>query len=357
MPIARRWAVITLVAGSIVVAALAFWQLRTLLILLLVAFTLAAGMRAGVEALKRRGIPVWLGILLHYALLVGLVALLSAFVVPPALGELRTALGGLPPSPSYVHEKVRHANGVRREVLVALEHLLRQAPTRDELLHPAIVAGRRIGAILAGIVFTLAVAAYWLVERERSLAFVATLVPPGKRRSVFDAWLLVESRLGAYVRGVFTMVLLVSTILSTLYVLLGVPYALLLGPFSGVIEIVPIVGPLLAGGAAIGLALTVSWQLALETAAVFVGFRLIQDYLINPRVIGRAVGLPPLVVLVSASVVGVVLGPAAVALATPLAAISVTVVEVVLGLRRPSPPVVRAGGVSYDNAPTVREHS
>jgi hypothetical protein len=46
----------------------------------------------------------------------------------------------------------------------------------------------------------------------------------------------------------------------------GVPYALLLGPFSGVIEIVPIVGPLLAGGAAIGLALTVSWQLALETA-------------------------------------------------------------------------------------------
>jgi len=225
---------------------------------------------------------------------------------------------------------------------LALEHLLRRAPTRDELLHPAIEAGRRIAAILAGIVFTFAVAAYWIVERERVLGLVATLVPPGKRRTVRDAWLLVESRLGAYLRGVFTMVVLVSTVLSTLYVLLGVPYALLLGPFSGLIEIVPIVGPLLAGGAAIGLALTISWQLALETAAVFVGFRLIQDYLINPRVIGRAVGLPPLVVLVSASVVGVVLGPAAVALATPLAAISVTVIEVVLGLWRPSPAVARA---------------
>jgi predicted PurR-regulated permease PerM len=295
MPIARQWAVITLVAGSIVVAALAFWQLRTLLILLLVAFTLAAGMRAGVEALKRRGIPVWLGILLHYALLVGLVALLIVFVVPPALGELRTALGGLPPSPSYVHEKVRHANGVRREVLVALEHLLRQAPTRDELLHPAIVAGRRIGAILAGIVFTLAVAgrpvraaARPILRRDRNRSH-RRAAAGGRRRDR--------------------------------------P-----GPHG-----------LLAAGARDG--------------AVFVGFRLIQDYLINPRVIGRAVGLPPLVVLVSASVVGVVLGPAAVALATPLAAISVTVVEVVLGLRRPSPPVVRAGGVSYDNAPTVREHS
>jgi predicted PurR-regulated permease PerM len=346
MPIGRQWAAITLVAGSLVLAAVALWQLRTLLTLLLVAFTLAAGMRAGVEALKQRGVPVWLGILLHYALLLGLLALLVAFVVPPALSELRAALGGLPPSPSDVHENARHSSGVRRDVLLALEHLLRRAPTRDELLHPAIEAGRRIGAILAGIVFTFAVAAYWIVERERVLGLVATLVPRGKRRTVRDAWLLVESRLGAYLRGVFTMVVLVSTVLSTLYVLLGVPYALLLGPFSGLIEIVPIVGPLLAGGAAIGLAFTISWQLALETAAVFVGFRLIQDYLINPRVIGRAVGLPPLVVLVSASVVGVVLGPAAVALATPLAAISVTVIEVVLGLRRPSPAVAR-----------VRDHS
>jgi predicted PurR-regulated permease PerM len=177
--------------------------------------------------------------------------------------------------------------------------------------------------------FTLAVAAYWIRERERALALVAGLVPAGKRRAFLEAWLLVESRLGAYLRRVFLRVLVVSAVLSTSYLALGVPYALLVGPFSGVIEIVPVVGPLLAGVAAIGLAVTVSWQLALETAAVFVVFRLIQDYLINPRVFGGAVGLPPLVVLVSASAVGIVLGPAAVALATPLAAICATVVEVV----------------------------
>ena len=45
IPVARQWAVITLVAGSLVLAAVALWELRTLLRLLLVAFTLAAGMR------------------------------------------------------------------------------------------------------------------------------------------------------------------------------------------------------------------------------------------------------------------------------------------------------------------------
>jgi predicted PurR-regulated permease PerM len=334
MALARHWAVATLASGSLVLAAIALWELRTMLTLLLVAFTLAAGMRAGVEALKGRGIPAAPAILLQYAVLLGLFALLVALVVPPALNELSAALGGIPPSPGEVQEKARHATGVRRDLLVALEHLLQRAPTRTQLLHPALDAGRTIGLLAARTAFTLAVAAYWILERDRALALVATLVPAGRRRAVLDAWLLVESRLGAYVRRVFVMVLVVSAVLSIAYFLLGVPYALLLGPFSGVIEVVPVVGPLLAGVAAIGLASTVSLQLALETAAVFVVFRLTQDYLINPRVFGGAVGLAPLVVLVSASAVGVVLGPAAVALATPLAAICVTIVEVVT-LRRP----------------------
>jgi len=339
MTLAKQWAVSTLVAGSIAVAAIAVWELRTVLTLVLLAFTLAAGMRPGVEALGRRRVPAMPAILLHYLVLLGLLALLVAFVVPPALTEVRTSLGGLPPSPSAVHERAQAASGVHRQVLLAFERLLRRAPTRGDLAHPAIEAGRRIGVLAAGIAFTLAVAAYWIVERRRALALLAGLGPPGKRTTIVETWLVVESLLGAYVRRVFVMVLFVSTVLSTLYVLLGVPEALLLGPFSGVVELVPIVGPLLAGAAATGLAVTVSWQLAVETVAAFVAFRLIQDYLINPRVFGGAVGLPPLVVLVSASVVGVVLGPAAVALATPLAAICVTVVEVVRA--RPSPPVAR----------------
>jgi predicted PurR-regulated permease PerM len=334
MTVAGKWAVITLVAGSIVVAAVVLWELRTVLMLVLVALTIAAGMRKSVEWLRRRGVPASLAILLHYAVLLGLFALVLVFVVPAALNEVRAALGAVPPSPADLHGRALGSNGVRREVLLAVERALRHAPTHGQLLHPLAQASRAILAITSGVAFTFAVAAYWLLERDGALRLIGGLVTPSRRQVVIDTWLEVELRLGAYLRGVSIMVLLVSTILSVCYFLLGVPYPLLLGPFSGVVEIVPIVGPLLAAVAAIGVALTVSVRLALETAVVFIGFRLVQDYLINPRVIGGAVGLPPLLVLISASAVGVVLGPAAVALATPLAAICFTVAEVALGRRR-----------------------
>src|SRR5438270_498074 len=83
----------------------------------------------------------------------------------------------------------------------------------------------------------LAFAAYWIVERRRALALLAGLGRPRKRKTIVDTWLVVESLLGAYVRRVFVVVLFVSTVLSTLYVLLGVPEALLVGPFSGVVEL------------------------------------------------------------------------------------------------------------------------
>lgn len=150
-----------------------------------------------------------------------------------------------------------------------------------------------------------------------------------------DFRLMIDLRLGAYVRRVLLMVLLVSTVLSACFWLLGVPYWLLLGPFAGVVELLPVIGPLVAGATAVGAALTVSWQLALKTAVVFYGLRLVQDYLVNPRVLGGIVELPPLVVLVSVAGVGILIGPAAVPLATPFAAVLATLLDVIVRGRDP----------------------
>ena len=78
------------------------------------------------------------------------------------------------------------------------------------------------------------------------------------------------------------------------------------------------IGPLVAGLAAVAVGLTVSWQHAALAAVAVYGLRLLQDYVINPRMFGHAVGLAPLVVLVTVSAVGLALGPAAVPLRRPL---------------------------------------
>ena len=79
----------------------------------------------------------------------------------------------------------------------------------------------------------------------------------------------------------------------------------------------------------VGVGLTDSYHTALLAGAALLVIRVVQDYVINPRVLGSAVGLSPLLVLVAVSIVGVLLGPFYVLISVPLASLLVTVVDVV----------------------------
>jgi predicted PurR-regulated permease PerM len=155
-------------------------------------------------------------------------------------------------------------------------------------------------------------------------------VPVQHRRVVRDTWVLIDQKLGAFVRGQLILIVFVAVILSVAFWAIGLPYWLLLGSFAGVFEIVPVVGPLVAGALAVGVGLTQSWQLALYAGLVVLVVRQFEDYLIVPRVLGHAVGLSPLVVLTAVSAVGILLGGFYVLLAIPIAAVLVTLVDVVL---------------------------
>ena len=147
---------------------------------------------------------------------------------------------------------------------------------------------------------------------------------------------MIDLKLGAYVRGMALIVLIVATTLSLLFWAIGLPYWLLIGCFAGLVEIVPVIGPIAAGALAIGVGLTESLHLAVLALVVVVGVRLTQDYLVNPRVMGSAVGMSPLVVLFSASAVVFLFGGFAVLLSVPLAAVVVTLVDVVVRNKNPA---------------------
>ena len=62
--------------------------------------------------------------------------------------------------------------------------------------------------------FVFAIAAYWIFDRERAESVVFSMVPPSKRPFVHETWLLVDAKLGAYVRRMLLMMAFVSTVLS-----------------------------------------------------------------------------------------------------------------------------------------------
>ena len=327
---ARRAFVAAVVFGGVLVLGLALWKLRILIALIFLAFIVAAAMRPGIEAMRRRGIPRGFGIGAHYVGLVGLVALLLWLVVPRALDQIQNALGELPETRSEIGEQARESSGVRRQVLEGVQQRLQELPSGSDLVDPALELGLLGIEIAVGIFFVLASAAYWIFEREHAVRFVTSLLPRPRRKVVRDTWNLVDLKLGAYVRGQVLLILLVGSVLSAIFWAIGLPFWLLVGAFAGVVEIVPVIGPLTAGAVAVGVGLTVSWQIALAAAVAVTVVRLLEDYIVIPRVLGDAVGLSPLLVLISVAAVALLFGEFAVLLAIPIAAVLATLVDVVL---------------------------
>ncbi|MBD0329673.1 MAG: AI-2E family transporter [Thermoleophilia bacterium] len=333
---ARRAFVASLVVGAVLVLALALWKLRILIALVFLAFIVAAAMRPGVDALRRRHVPRAIGIAVHYLGLAAFVALLLALVVPVAVDQVQEAIDRLPTSGRDLRERAETATGFEHELLVGLQRALEDLPRPRELVDPALELTFLGFEIALGIFFTLASAAYWIYERDRAVALVTALVPPHRRRVVRDTWTLIDLKLGAYVRGQMLLVVLVGTVLSALFWAIGLPLWLLVGVFAGVVELIPVIGPLTAGALAVGIGLSESLAVAAAAGLIVLVVRLIEDYLVIPRVLGEAVGLSPLLVLFSVAAVAILFGEFTVLLAIPIAAVVATLIDVVVLNKNPA---------------------
>ena len=333
---ARRALVSSLVLLLLVILAVALWQIRLVVLLFLLAVVIASAMRPGVDALGQRGIPRGVGIAIHYGALAVIVGGLLLFAVPRALSEVQGAIASLPETRSEIQQEAQQSTGLKHEVLTGLERRLAELPSREKLVEPGVEVTRGAVEVLVGIFFVFAAAAYWISERDRTEQVFLALLPKRKRGLARETWRLIDLKLGAFVRGQLLLVTLVGTVLSLAFWAIGLPYWLLVGAFAGVVEIVPVVGPLAAGALAVGVGLTVSVTTAVWAGAAVLIVRVVEDYLVMPRVLGDAVGLSPLLVLVAVAACGVVFGGLAVFLAIPVAAVLVTLLDVIVLKKYPA---------------------
>jgi len=323
---ARRTAVATIVALGVVVTALALWKIKVVIALLFLGFIVAAAMRPGVDWLEKRAhIPRGFGVMIHYLAIVGLAALALWLLVPRAIDQVQQATSG-----NALHQQAKHSTGIKHDILTGLEKRLNRLPSGDKLVHPALEVTKTAFEALVGIFFVFAVGAYWIFERDKTIALVQSMSPRKHRRVVRDTWVLIDQKLGAFVRGQLILIVFVAALLSLGFFAIGLPYWLLIGPFAGVVEIIPVIGPLSAGALAVGVGLTQSPLKALLAAAVVFAVRMLEDYAIIPKVLGHATGLSPLVVLFSVTGVGILFGGFYVLLAIPIAAVLATVMDVVV---------------------------
>ena len=314
-------------AAALTVGAVAFgiWQVRSVLILLLLAVTIAAAIRPGVEWLRQHRVPESVAILLHFVVVGGVVGLLVWLAVPPALHEIGHALD----QNAIAGVHTGQATGVRDRVLSWLQQHLHQLPTGTQLLHPVATYGHKAGEAVVAIFFTLAATWYCVSERDAIIRLLTALAPESKRDTARETYLAIDRRLGAYTRLRFLMVFAVGTVLSAGFYVIGLNYWLLVGAFVGLIEIVPLIGPIVGSILVLAVGLPQSLHVAGLSLLWLVVVREFQSYVVNPR-IGKTVGLSPLVTLLCVSVVGVLFGGFAVILAVPFTSAVATLIDVLV---------------------------
>ena len=309
---------------AVAVATLALWRLRTLVILLLLAVTFAAALRPPVEALRRRRVPQSLAIFLLFALGIGVFVLFFWLALPPAIRQVHQALT----SPRYtIHG---HGHGFEYTVISWVNRELKHLPSGSAVIHPIETYGKKGTEAVVGVLFTFAATWYLISGRDSVINTLVMLSPERKRDRARATYAAIDERLGAYTRLKFLMVFITAAVLAIGFSLVGLHYWLLLAGLVGLLEIIPVVGPLVGSILVVAVGLGQSVHVAVLSLVIVVVVREFQTYVINPHVMGQSVGLTPLVTLVTVSAVGILFGPLAVVLAIPATSAAATLIDVLV---------------------------
>lgn len=294
------------------------------LVLVFIAILLASALEPVVGLIRDR-LPLGRGatILVVYATFFVTVIGLAFIVVPAAIAQGQGILTALPTT----LDKVRSWAGTLHPAILgdSITRLTESAervfatptaPNPDQVVE--------VGAAAAEAAISLAtlltIVFFWLLEHARLQRYLLAYIPLERRAGARDVWNEVETRLGLWVRGQLTLMGTMGIATGTAYTLLGVPGALLLGLIAAITEAIPIIGPLLGAIPAVLVASTVSPELALVVAGVYLVIQLIEGSVLVPLVMRNTIGISPLLVMLSLLVGAAAGGLLGALLAVPIVA-------------------------------------
>jgi predicted PurR-regulated permease PerM len=210
--------------------------------------------------------------------------------------------------------------------------------TRDAIdgaIHRALTAGERyttnellprVGGWLVYVPWLLLVPilAFFLLKDADVLRKTALhFLPPGRLRSRGSVFLVeLNDTLAAYIRAQVTACLLIGIVCTAGFLVIEVPYAVVFGIAAGLLEFIPLAGPLTIGALAVGFAAFHSFGKALAVLVFLVVLRAVQDYVVYPKIVGIGIHLNPLAIILAILCGGELGGLAGIFLAIPVVAVT-----------------------------------
>ena len=285
-----------------------------------VAFFLALGLEPAVSWFVGHRLPRGLATALVFIVFLAALAAFVAAAVPPLSQQAGQLISQ---APHYIEQAQSHSSTIgkfndRFHIQQRITDAMNGAG--GSVLNEVVTAGSAIFTAVADTLIVIVLTVYFLVDFPRIRATLYRLVPRSRRPRAILIGDEVFAKVGAYVLGNVAISVVAAVATGVWLSAFGVPYALLLAIFVGLLDLVPIIGSTIAGVVVSAVALTVSLPVCIATAVFFVIFRLLEDYLLVPRIIGHVVQVPALLTVVAVLIGGDMLGIVGALVAIPIAA-------------------------------------
>jgi predicted PurR-regulated permease PerM len=180
-------------------------------------------------------------------------------------------------------------------------------------------AGTALFSAVSNLVIVAVLTVYFLVDMPRIRATLYRFVPHSRRPRAILIGDEIFAKVGDYVFGNVVTSLIAGAATFVWCAMFDIPYPLLLGAFVALLDLLAY-GSTVAGFIVAAVALTVSIPVSIATVAFYIAFRLAEDYLLVPKIIGRAVKVPAGVTVVAVLIGGALLGIVGALVAIPVAA-------------------------------------
>jgi predicted PurR-regulated permease PerM len=330
------WSII----GFLLIAALFFYVLyliRIAIIPLIIAIAIAYLLAPIVTLLQRKMRRIF-AVTITYFIFIGIIFTIFFFIIPVIIDQFRTFIVEFP---TYMQNFTRVTNDFLQnsKIIHYIENLIGNEIIPEDttaitqyfisrinleginIFQSATILGRSLLSIVLYLVVGPLLGVYILIHSEKIKTMFMKVIPRRHKNQTSVILDRINKVGGRYVRGQILVSIIVGVLCTIVLLILKVDFAILLGFIAGLLNIIPLLGPIIGAIPAALAALTISPLRAVLVILLFIAIQQIDNYVISPNIMKYQVGVHPGIIIFSLMAGGALFGIWGLIIAVPTVAI------------------------------------
>lgn len=317
---------------ALVVAAIAalIYEIRDIVLIVLVAVTIASAVEPGIYGLVKRRVPRMIAVILIYVALFSVFFVLFYYFLPSVLSDFATFIAHLPGYlESFTHtgafdgySSILGLPAPSEFTSSQMMESIRSFFSLGSFLSDPFAAASSVFGGVFSFILIIVLSFYFAVVETGVDDFLRVVSPKSHQAYMLSLWKRSQKKIGLWMQGQLILGLIMGVLVFLGLTVIGVPHALILALIAACFEIIPVFGPTLSAVPATLIAFVNGGPLiGLVVIGLYVIFQQFENHLIYPLVVTRIVGVPPLLIILALIVGGKLFGFPGVILSVPAAAV------------------------------------